>query len=341
MSNISNKVVNSLFKTLSTNGSDVQKLLDICGISEYELSRIQGRVSRHSYAKLMTQLYQQHKYFLLTELVKNPQQTLSAFYSTFPELVSYCLNSTTPRQLIMRYLEFRFVVGSCDQIIVTNNGLETRLRYTDEFLSDKTSYSAMANFLNLLCMLNTLEPHIKVNINLTGNPQINKSVLNNAFNTHIEWKHQYNDMYISNSYLDTELNSFNENLFNLQREALVSIGKEIETKGSFSFIIEDQIRAKIEKNSLDSDTNLLNEVCEGLNISRWTLYRKLTHEQTSFSALLKKVRLEMSLHLLLDSKRSVQEISDLTGFGSSSAFSRFFYSNMGVAPLYYRKERAQ
>ncbi|MFD2017834.1 helix-turn-helix domain-containing protein [Vibrio olivae] len=101
------------------------------------------------------------------------------------------------------------------------------------------------------------------------------------------------------------------------------------------------MRDKVEKNRPSNESNLLNSVCSEVNISRWTLYRKLSQENTTFSALLKSVRLDMSLHFLLHSRCSVQEISDRTGFGSSSAFSRFFYTNMGMAPLNYRKVKSQ
>ncbi len=339
MKSISNKLVNNLLKSLSNNGSDIEKIQKNCGISDYDLSRHHGRISRNNYEILMTVLYQNHKHFLINELVNAPSITLKNFYSTFPELVSYCLSSHTLRELITRYLEFRFVVGSCDNMTLSNNGDITRLLYLDEFLCDKTSYSAMANFLNLFYMMNTLDPNINISVYLTGTHHINKEKLNCAFNTKIKWQSHYNEMWIDNKFLDKKLDSANPNLWEIQKYALKDIENKINMRGNFSFIVESQIRVKIEQHLLVTDKNLLKNICDNLNISRWTLYRKLAHEQTSFSSLLKKVRLDMSLHLLLNSQRSVQEISDLTGFGSPSAFSRFFYSNMGVAPLHYRKDR--
>ncbi len=278
---------------------------------------------------------------MLGHLSHDPKHTLHDFYAAFPELVSYCLSSTTPRQVIERYLAFRPVVGSCDTILCENNGSETRLRYCDEFVHQESSYSAIANFLNLYLMMKAIHNDIKPEVHLSGNLKSYESLASQSFDTKIQWQSTHNEIVFNNLQLDTTYSSDNSNLVAMQYHALTKISDTIDTKSNFSSLIEELITYRIEQNAAHSESNLLNEICDEVNISRWTLYRKLTHEQTSFSNILKKVRLDMSLHFLLDSQRSVQEISDMVGFGSSSAFSRFFYMNMGVAPLGYRKAKSQ
>ncbi len=341
MRNISNRVVANIFKSLSEQGKDVDQLKSICHISEYELALHHGRIDKDPYGKLMDLLYKDHRQLMLTELMQDPAKILAGFYASFPELVSYCINSESIFELLTRYLEFRFIVGSCDELTCQSEQQYTRLRYTDEFISHKTSYSALANFINLYGMAKIIDPNLSVEIKLTGNPVLKKSIYEEVFNTKVIWNSPYNDMYFLNHQVKKRSQIYNPNIIKIQRSALIDIGFEIGQKNYFSTIIKTIIRDKVEKNRPSNESNLLNSVCSEVNISRWTLYRKLSQENTTFSALLKSVRLDMSLHFLLHSRCSVQEISDRTGFGSSSAFSRFFYTNMGMAPLNYRKVKSQ
>jgi AraC-like DNA-binding protein len=70
--------------------------------------------------------------------------------------------------------------------------------------------------------------------------------------------------------------------------------------------------------------------------------RKIKNEifnQTNhtFSNLVSKLKLEHACHLLQNTEKSIQDISDSIGFMNTSSFIRFFRSKTSQTPLDYRK----
>ncbi|OUR70719.1 hypothetical protein A9Q77_07065 [Marinomonas sp. 42_23_T18] len=74
-----------------------------------------------------------------------------------------------------------------------------------------------------------------------------------------------------------------------------------------------------------------------LNMSRQTLHRKLTLEQTNFSAILAEVRKEKVMHFLISDQHVFDEISEALGFKEPSAFYRAFKSWFNMTPNNYRQ----
>lgn len=56
-----------------------------------------------------------------------------------------------------------------------------------------------------------------------------------------------------------------------------------------------------------------------------------------FNDYINQIRLEEAKRLLNTTKLNINEIADLTGFGSVSSFNRIFKNKMGESPSYYRK----
>ncbi|GGY77991.1 hypothetical protein GCM10007071_26540 [Marinobacter zhanjiangensis] len=77
-------------------------------------------------------------------------------------------------------------------------------------------------------------------------------------------------------------------------------------------------------------------VAAELNMSRYTLYKKLKEENLTFAGLLEDVRREQALKYLRDSNRSLSEVAELLGFSELSAFSRAFKRWMGKSPAEFR-----
>lgn len=59
----------------------------------------------------------------------------------------------------------------------------------------------------------------------------------------------------------------------------------------------------------------------------------------TFSNLVSKLKLEHACHLLQNTEKSIQDISDSIGFMNTSSFIRFFRSKTSQTPLDYRKNR--
>jgi AraC-like DNA-binding protein len=75
-----------------------------------------------------------------------------------------------------------------------------------------------------------------------------------------------------------------------------------------------------------------------LNMSRWTLTRKLKKEGTTFKSFVTELRKELSLNYLQNEKLSVSEIAFLLGYSEISTFRRAFKDWTGKNPNRYRQE---
>ncbi|MEW6982484.1 AraC family transcriptional regulator [Colwelliaceae bacterium 6471] len=88
---------------------------------------------------------------------------------------------------------------------------------------------------------------------------------------------------------------------------------------------------------LNDSTPTLEQVAEQLNMTPWTLRRRLVAEGGSFQQSLNRTRLELAISYVCDTTLSLGEISYLLGFSSSSAFQRAFKRWTGAAPGQYRE----
>jgi AraC-like DNA-binding protein len=80
----------------------------------------------------------------------------------------------------------------------------------------------------------------------------------------------------------------------------------------------------------------IESVAAELNMSRYTLYKKLKEENLTFAGLLEDVRREQALKYLHDPDRTLSEVAELLGFSELSAFSRAFKRWMGKSPAEFR-----
>ena len=84
----------------------------------------------------------------------------------------------------------------------------------------------------------------------------------------------------------------------------------------------------------------IERVSERLNMSRWTLTRKLKKEGTTFKDLLIGLRKELAKKYLENKKLSTIEIAFLLGYSEASAFQRAFKSWTGMNPSEYRQSKS-
>ena len=89
-------------------------------------------------------------------------------------------------------------------------------------------------------------------------------------------------------------------------------------------------------NCLASGRSDIGYVAAQLGFQPRTLQLRLKDEGTTFSDLLRDVRLELAETLLKQSELSMTEIAERVGYKELSAFSRAFKKNYGVAPSEWR-----
>jgi len=89
-------------------------------------------------------------------------------------------------------------------------------------------------------------------------------------------------------------------------------------------------------NCLASGRSDIGYVAAQLGFQPRTLQLRLKEQGTTFSDLLRDVRLELAETLLKQSDLSMTEIADRLGYRELSAFSRAFKAHCGMAPKTFR-----
>lgn len=83
----------------------------------------------------------------------------------------------------------------------------------------------------------------------------------------------------------------------------------------------------------------VDQVARSLGVDRRTLQRHLAREGESFSALLHEVRAGLAERHLSNRRQSLTEVSEMLGFTSPSAFSRWFGQQFGMSPSEWRRDQ--
>lgn len=106
------------------------------------------------------------------------------------------------------------------------------------------------------------------------------------------------------------------------------------SKRSLGARVSSLILVQLERGKVGVET-----VAGQLNMSRYTLHKKLRQEGVTFASLLEQVRRERALTYMRDKTKPLVEIAEQLGFSELSAFSRAFKRWMGTSPAEYRSVR--
>lgn len=104
--------------------------------------------------------------------------------------------------------------------------------------------------------------------------------------------------------------------------------------------IDEQFMIKLNQtiqNALDDSSLSINWLSQQMCMSRTSLYTKLNHiTSLSVNQYIKQFRVNHAAKMLVESDKSISEISDITGFKYQRYFSTIFKEIMGVSPSDYR-----
>lgn len=334
---VSNVVARGILKLLELYSVDTKKIPEKCGISSYELESDGRRLSEDQHYKFLIEA-EKHNQFLIENMLEHCILfgTVNLSYNMYPDLLGFCLNQTSATDAINEFINNRIIIGSCDSVILNRGEDKTRIEYINSGPKQIGNQSAIGNFMMLYDLIKTYVPINNIKIGFTGERHERKGLLNSFFESKCLFDSNKNYMLIDNFLLDEKAGALNEVLHSIQKENLNKKKVELEHSKLFSNLVMNLIENSITLIRSESESSIMNDVCSTLRMSRWTLNEKLKHEKTTFTELLKSVRVNMACKLLAETTTSIQEISELICFSSQSVFSRFFKLNVNVSPLAYR-----
>ncbi len=98
--------------------------------------------------------------------------------------------------------------------------------------------------------------------------------------------------------------------------------------------VSGQVRRSLIQNVALSSS--MDTVAQSLGLTSRTLRRHLKREQTTFSAIVDAVRMELALKYLREATLSTEQIAHVLGFSETASFVRAFRRWTGRTPKYYR-----
>ncbi|MFE5332445.1 AraC family transcriptional regulator [Embleya sp. NPDC056575] len=104
--------------------------------------------------------------------------------------------------------------------------------------------------------------------------------------------------------------------------------------------VTDRVRELIEV-LLPMGRCSVEQVARSLRVDRRTVHRHLAQSGETFSSLVSATRVQLAERFVANERRSLTEVSDLLGFSSLSAFSRWFRTRFGCSPKEWRGRAVQ
>nr|WP_321269860.1 helix-turn-helix transcriptional regulator [uncultured Tolumonas sp.] len=339
---VSNGIAKGTLKFLAEQGLASHVITTKCDISDYEIQKNGGRLGENQHYKFMLES-SKHCKSLVQKMLEHSieHRILNVVYNEFPELIGFNLNQESAEKAVESFLDNRFIIGNCDSIVVTRCEVKTKIEYINMGPAEIGDHSAIGNFMMLYDLIKKHDATKNIKIGFTNNHNEEKRLLNDFFESHCSFSESSNFIILDNHLIERKTASINESVYSMQKSLLAKKKAEIEIKMPFTTTVTSLIKNAIYSLDSESDASIMNHVCSSLKVSRWTLSEKLKNENSNFTDLLKKTRLQLACSLLLETDKSIQEISELICFSSMSVFSRFFKSNMNISPLSYRNKNIE
>lgn len=280
---------------------------------------------------------------LIRETMPHTNRTLSKdisldnFYTLFPMLFGLCLNSKSILDCVNNFLTNRHLMGNCDTISYSKSESKIVIEYKSDRPDIDQNNSAEGNFLLIHSLLMKYDKNIITDVTFDRNPVISRSILNDYFNTNCAYNGNSNTLTITSKKLETPYINCNQNLYNLQKNEIKKL--TLHKNGDhFSSIVKTLIEKSLLSQNNYIGNSVLEDICETLKLSRWTINKKLQQENTTYTELLKNSRLVIACNLLANTNKTVQEISEITLFSTPANLTRFFNLHMNCSPLKFRNK---
>jgi AraC-like DNA-binding protein len=325
-----------LFELAERQGYDRRALGRAIGIDETVIDAPYGRVRGDRHVRFLKLA----ENWPLVDAVFHPD--IEARLWPFPDLAGVVCNSSTLREALRHFVKYRDLIGNVDWILMQETGDRMAFDYVLEG-EDRATSSALGNFSTLASIARFYDSSSRIcELRVTGTQPHRYAAWSEAFGARVDYFQSRNRLVIFSSRLDVPFERFNGVLAGIHLRTAAALRDQIRDSRSFAKTVAQHLRDWLHEGSDNQPVaSLQQRLCDELEISRWTLLRRLRAEDVPFQDLLIQARMGEARALLLNTRLPISEIADRVHFGSISAFSRFFARTAGVAPSQFRAAKWQ
>ncbi len=268
-----------------------------------------------------------------------PIEDMSRCLLPFPELAGVVFNCATLREAMLRFVEYRDLIGNVDWLLPNEQGDEMAFDYVLEG-DGRSSICALGNFATIAAVARIYDPSLRIReVTLSDSKRVRAKWLADSLGVGIRTDQPRNRMVLQSSMFNRPFDRYNAALAAIQHSAAFDDLTRIRSLGLFSPSVQRCLHGIMGGDTADiQPKNLQAMVCERLSMTRWTLQRKLAAEELTFSEVLMQARVQRARDLLAHTHMPISEVSERVGFASTPAFTRFFSRACGVPPARYRDQ---
>lgn len=323
----------NIFNQLKLIKTNPLSFLNAAGIHYEELTTEHGRIDAFRHNKLL-ELAMPY----LGEIPDLPKVDFGMLFNDFMPFASACGNAPSLREALNIFFKYRCIIGECDSFYQEEIFDQIIFTYKNDTINEFTAGCGFFNFLMLNALINHYQPNKNLNKKMVVITNITKKRLElmESLNCSIK-KGNENTFSMTSKTLDEKNENYNptiQQFFLDKLEDIVNCSlKNMKISSEITKIIKEFLWQK----SVSDKDNILDIACTRLNMTRWTINRRLQEENTSFSLLLTKFRREESCRLLQNNEITLSDISNQLGFLNHSSFTRFFNEQFNQSPINFRK----
>ncbi|CAM2150984.1 AraC family transcriptional regulator [Pararobbsia alpina] len=328
---VSARIYRLLLDAAERHGLDRAELTRQIGIDEVDLAAPDARVPGD---KHLAMLRVASRCFGRGEA---PPGDVSQLLLPFPELAGVVCNSPTLRDALRRFIAYRDLIGNVDWLVAHEDADRMAFDYVLEG-EERDASSALGNFALLTSIARMYDPDMAVReVGVTDPDDVTGAAFDPVFGLHVKTRQGSNRLVLDSEVLDRPFEVFNAPLATIHLFAADRMQQQIRARAMFAPTVERCLRDVLREHIDAIESRSLQAlVCERLSLTRWTLQRKLAAEQVTFSDVLAQTRVQEARDLLAHTQMPISEISERVGFGSTTAFTRFFTRACGAPPAKYR-----
>ena len=326
---IAGGIVKSWFDELNRQGIASAQLEEKTGLDYNQLGDIDARIPLEQHYKLMD---------LGIELTNNPALALQMGENFVPERLGVVghvfMNCPTLREAGNQVIRYTKLICEVSHLALEEDEKYAKLIHLIEVPEYDSIPSTEISLATAITMVRVFagKPVNPVSVHFQHAPPAHLAEYERIFQAPMLFNQPENRMVMEKKVLDYRLASYNPYL----HEILIKHANELLDQLHSGENLQDQVRAFI-FDHLPSGEVDIEMVALHLNMSRWTLTRKLKEEGTSFQELFKQMRKKMAMNYLQIKQFSISEVAFLLGFSEPSTFHRAFKSWAGQSPGEFRK----